>query len=161
MSGESLNNPDGACAGWHGTITDATPQVAMQTAQRQREAAELSNLAKTIFLSQMSHELRTPLNAVMGFSQLLLMDGSPSQGQRDQLQHIKRAVDWLLEMIADLMDLSKIETGDLALKSEAVDRAPSSPRRWTSSSRPRRQAASAWPTNGPGPRPGCARTAPA
>jgi CheY-like chemotaxis protein/anti-sigma regulatory factor (Ser/Thr protein kinase) len=69
----------------------------------------------------MSHELRTPLNAVLGFSQLLLMDGSLTQPQRDKLLHIQRAPHWLLEMIGDLMDLSMIETGDLTLKLEAVD----------------------------------------
>jgi light-regulated signal transduction histidine kinase (bacteriophytochrome)/CheY-like chemotaxis protein len=121
VSGEPLSNPDGICVGWHGTLTDSTSEVAVQTALRLKEAAELSNLVKSKFLSQMSHELRTPLNAVLGFSQLLLLDGTLSQGQRDKLRHIQRAGDWLLEMIADLMDLSQIETGHLTLKLEAVD----------------------------------------
>jgi light-regulated signal transduction histidine kinase (bacteriophytochrome) len=121
VSGEPLNNQDGVCIGWHGTITDATQEVAAQTALRQKEAAELSNLAKTKFLSQMSHELRTPLNAVLGFAQLLLMDTTLLQPQRDKIRHIQRAGDWLLEMIGDLMDLSQIETGHLMLKIEAVE----------------------------------------
>jgi light-regulated signal transduction histidine kinase (bacteriophytochrome)/CheY-like chemotaxis protein len=121
VSGEPLRNQDGTCIGWHGTITDSTLEVTVQTALRLKEAAEMSSLAKSRFLSQMSHELRTPLNAVLGFSQLLLMDGTISQPQRDKLRHIQRAGDWLLEMIGDLMDLSQIETGNLVLKTEVVD----------------------------------------
>ncbi len=121
LGGEPLRDPHGQVTGWHGTITDATPEVAMQKALRQKEAAEMSSLAKTKFLSQMSHELRTPLIAVLGFSELLLIDRSISEPQRDKLRHIQRAGHWLLEMISDLMDLSQIETGRLSLKLEPVD----------------------------------------
>ena len=121
LGGEPLKDQYGRVTGWHGTITDATHEVAVQTALRLKEAAEMSSLAKSKFMSQMSHELRTPLNAVLGFSQLLLMDESASQTQRDKLWHIKCAGEWLLEMIADLMDLSRIESGNLQIAIEAVD----------------------------------------
>jgi signal transduction histidine kinase len=121
LGGEAMKNHHGRITGWHGTITDVTHEVAVQTALRQMEAAEMSNVAKSKFLSQMSHELRTPLNAVLGFSQLLLMDPTATREQRGNLEHIRRAGDWLLVMISDLMDLSMIETGNLSVKLEAVD----------------------------------------
>ena len=114
LNGEPMRDRDGSQVGWHGTVSDLTHEVAVQSALRQKEAAELSSLAKSRFLSQISHELRTPLNAVLGFSQLLLSDGAATEAQRDQVLHIKRAGDWLLAMISDLMDLSQIETGNLS-----------------------------------------------
>jgi signal transduction histidine kinase len=78
-------------------------------------------LTKSKFLSQVSHELRTPLNAVLGFSQLVLMDPSTPAGQRQQIKHIHDAGKWLLTMVTDLLDLSRIETGNLAVTMTAVD----------------------------------------
>ncbi|MBC7939705.1 MAG: GAF domain-containing protein [Chitinophagaceae bacterium] len=121
LGGEPLKDRQGRLIGWHGTITDTTLEVAVQTALRLKESAEMSSLAKSKFLSQMSHELRTPLNAVLGFSELLLMDSSMSPTQRDKVEHVQRAGKWLLEMIADLMDLSQIETGNLSMKLETID----------------------------------------
>ncbi len=121
ISGEPLVDPGGEGSGWHGTITDTTQDVAAEAALRLRDAAELANRTKSKFLSRMSHELRTPLNAVLGFSQLLLMDGGLTQSQRDRIRHIERAGDWLLVMISDLMDLSQIESGSVSVTLEAVD----------------------------------------
>jgi light-regulated signal transduction histidine kinase (bacteriophytochrome) len=121
VGGEPLRDAQDQIVGWHGTISDLTQEVAVQTALRLKEAAELSNLAKSNFLSQMSHELRTPLNAVLGFAQLLLLDAALDPAQREKVAHIKTAGTWLLEMISDLMDLSRIETGNLALRLEAVE----------------------------------------
>jgi signal transduction histidine kinase len=79
--------------------------------------AQAANRAKTEFLSHMSHELRTPLNAVMGFAQLLQIDESDplSPNQRRRVALIHEAGDHLLQMISELLDLTRIESGQLAL----------------------------------------------
>lgn len=121
LNGEPLRNGNVAPVGWHGTVNDVTIESEMHDALRQKQVAESANLAKTQFLSQISHELRTPLNAVMGFSQLLLADPALSPRQLEQVSHIHRAGGWLLAMISDLLDLSRIETGNLSLNMAVVD----------------------------------------
>jgi signal transduction histidine kinase/CheY-like chemotaxis protein len=85
-------------------------------------SAELANKAKSDFLSSMSHELRTPLNSILGFSQLL--DGDPDQplsdDQQDSLFHINNSGRYLLELINNVRDLSKIEAGQVHLNIEEV-----------------------------------------
>jgi signal transduction histidine kinase len=93
----------------------------MHAAMQHKAAAELASLTKSKFLSQVSHELRTPLNAVLGFSQLVLMDPTTPAAQRHQIQHIHDAGKWLLTMVTDLLDLSRIETGNLSVTLSAVD----------------------------------------
>ena len=87
------------------------------------EAAERANAAKTRFLSHISHELRTPLNAVVGFSQLLQIDKKQplTDAQRVQVHHIETAGSHLLAMINDVLDLSRIESGMMALSLEAIN----------------------------------------
>jgi PAS domain S-box-containing protein len=107
---------------WHGYIEDVTERRELDQA-RQRAAAEAAaNRAKTEFLSRMSHELRTPLNAVMGFTQLMEVDQAepPSEGQRRRLRLVREAGSHLLQMIGDLLDLTRIEAGHLALALEPV-----------------------------------------
>ncbi|EGJ11804.1 MULTISPECIES: response regulator [Rubrivivax] len=79
--------------------------------------AEAANRAKSAFLANMSHEIRTPLNAITGMVHLLQREASPQQ-QRS-LSVIARAVDHLLSLVNDVLDLSKIESGKLTL--ETVD----------------------------------------
>jgi CheY-like chemotaxis protein len=76
--------------------------------------------AKNDFLSRMSHELRTPLNSVLGFGQLLQLDPTLGEGQREHVQHIVRGGQHLLELINEVLDISRIESGSLALSPEAV-----------------------------------------
>ncbi len=108
--------PDGATL-WHGYISDITERRRYGAALLDAQAAAQANAAKTEFLSRMSHELRTPLNAVLGFSQLLLSDPQrPLQdSQRVRVGHIERAGQHLLAMIGDVLDLSRIESGNLPL----------------------------------------------
>jgi signal transduction histidine kinase/CheY-like chemotaxis protein len=83
-------------------------------------AAEAANRSKSEFLSRMSHELRTPLNAVLGFSQLLELDELTSD-QEQAVGQITKGGRHLLDLINEILDISQIETGQLALSPEAVD----------------------------------------
>ena len=93
---------------------------AKQEAERAKQEAERANQAKSQFLSRMSHELRTPLNAILGFGQLLNMGGLEPR-QEECVQQILRGGRHLLELINEVLDISRIETGSLALSSEAVN----------------------------------------
>lgn len=80
-----------------------------------RDAADQANLAKSQFLAQMSHEIRTPLNAVTGLS-TLMMRSELNTKQRDYLEKIHTASKSLLALVNDILDLSKIESGNLTLE---------------------------------------------
>ena len=84
-----------------------------------RAQAERSNHAKSEFLSRIGHELRTPLNAVIGFAQLLEMDELPSD-QRESVHHIHKAGRHLLELINEVLQISRIEAGNMALSLEPI-----------------------------------------
>jgi len=88
-----------------------------------RVEAEQANLAKSQFLSSMSHELRTPLNAVMGFGQLLELDHEHplSETQRKSVTQILKGGKHLLELIDQVLNLAKIESGKMTLSVETVD----------------------------------------
>ncbi len=107
---------------WYGYIEDVTERVQLEQARRDAALASAANRAKTEFLSRMSHELRTPLNAVLGFTQLIEIDHTdpPSPGQRQRLQLIREAGEHLLSMIGDLLDLTRIESGGMALALEPM-----------------------------------------
>lgn len=88
-----------------------------------RDLADSANRAKSKFLASMSHELRTPLNAVIGFSQALEsgMGGTLSKKQREYLGDIRGSGEHLLSLICDLLDVSKIELGEIEIVNEQVD----------------------------------------
>jgi len=101
----------------------ATPELErgmVETERAARHAAEAANRAKSEFLAGMSHELRTPLNAVLGYAQLLTMDGGLSARQARGLDTIHKSGQHLLELINDILDLARIEAGRTELNPEPV-----------------------------------------
>ena len=82
------------------------------------EAAEQANKAKTIFLSNMSHEIRTPMNAIIGLDTIALNDPDISQKTREYLTGIGDSAEHLLNLINDILDMSRIESGRMILKNE-------------------------------------------
>ncbi|RKU17244.1 hypothetical protein C6500_15745 [Candidatus Poribacteria bacterium] len=87
---------------------------------RAQQAVEYASRAKSDFLANMSHELRTPLNAIIGFAEILRDElvGSINDEQRECINDIHISGEHLLEMINDILDLSKIEAGKMALQLE-------------------------------------------
>lgn len=100
-------------------------RVAERTAQLEaaRVRAEESDRAKTAFLATMSHELRTPLNSIIGFTDLLLagIPGPLNEEQEKQLGIVQQSSKHLLSLISDLLDLAKIEAGQLKLDRRSYD----------------------------------------
>lgn len=110
-------------------IRSVREQYTQELAAKNQELAlrnqevETANRLKSEFLASMSHELRTPLHTIIGFSELLLeeLDGPLNSKQRRFLGHIKQDSQHLLEIINDILDLSKIEAGRLELQREEFD----------------------------------------
>ncbi len=103
--------------------TDVSELKAAQIADNARAVAEEANRAKTDFLARMSHELRTPLNAMLGFAQLLGSDTAAplSPTQSEQVRLMTQAGWHLLDLVNDVMDISRIESGRLEVLSEPFD----------------------------------------
>ena len=121
--GRRLPPEHGHTASLIGVLRDVT-DVANQAEQAlKREAAERVAQEQRAFLSRLSHELRTPLNAILGFAQLLGLGdrASLSDAQRRQVQWILTAGQQLLALIEDVLDLSKVEAGEITLHLERVD----------------------------------------
>lgn len=95
--------------------TELEMRVEARTAElrQAKEAAESANRAKSAFLANMSHELRTPLNAILGFSQLMVRDASIGEQHRENLGIINRSGEHLLNLINDILEMSKIEAGQV------------------------------------------------
>jgi len=101
-------------------VRDITEQRRAEAAVRQaKEEADRANRAKSDFLSRMSHELRTPLNAVLGFAQLLTGEALGDEA-RDNVQQILKGGHHLLDLVNEVLDISRIEAGRLSLSLEPV-----------------------------------------
>lgn len=91
---------------------------------RQREIADSSNIAKSRFLANMSHELRTPMNAILGFSEILQSDHMakmPPERTKEYIGLIHNSSSHLLNVLNDILDMSKIESGKYEIISEPFD----------------------------------------
>lgn len=85
-----------------------------------REAAESANMAKSRFLSNMSHDIRTPMNAIIGMTQLASSHADEPERVREYLNHIGQSGKLLVNLINDILDLSKIESGKMTLNNSTV-----------------------------------------
>jgi len=94
---------------------DVTEMKELQEGRQRAEIAEESNRAKTLFIANMSHEIRTPMNSILGYSELAL-DDTITDGTRELLKKIVLNTKWLLNVINDVLDISKIESGNLELE---------------------------------------------
>ena len=103
------------------TIIDTEMRETLQRNEALAEAlkaAEEANRAKTAFLSNMSHEIRTPMNAIIGLDNIALNDATISDTTRDHLEKIGTSAKHLLGIINDILDMSRIESGRMVIKSE-------------------------------------------
>ena len=124
--GKPTRRPDGSPKTYVGVFIDITEQKElMQELARQRESlsialeeANQANKAKTAFLSNMSHEIRTPMNAIIGLDRIALNDPGISDATREHLEKIGLSAQHLLNIINDILDMSRIESGRMIVKNE-------------------------------------------
>ncbi len=113
---------DGKTVGIYAIYRDITDiKSAEERLKLAKEDAETANRAKSIFLANMSHEIRTPMNAILGYAQLMQQDATLSSDQRQSLAIISRSGDHLLNLINDVLEMSKIEAGRVELHPSAFD----------------------------------------
>ncbi len=107
------------------TIMDITLRKQMEISLRlAKEQADAANLAKSAFLANMSHELRTPLNAIIGFSEMMIKETFGPLGNAkypEYLNDIHHSAEHLLEIINEVLDMSKIEAGRVDLDEQSLD----------------------------------------
>lgn len=116
-----LRNASGETIGVFGIFTDVTKEKEREVELRRAcELAVAANEAKTNFLADMSHEIRTPMTAILGFTEMLLGDDLKSE-QATSLDAIRRNADHLLRLINDILDLSKVDTGETELNVSPFD----------------------------------------
>ncbi|TVQ16198.1 MAG: PAS domain-containing sensor histidine kinase [Leptolyngbya sp. DLM2.Bin15] len=117
-----VRDANGEVLYYEGLVRDISDRKRAELAlQAAKESADAANKAKSEFLANMSHELRTPLNAVIGFTQIMLRDSRISAEHRENLEIIHRAGEHLLDLINDVLEMSKIEAGKTVLSSENFD----------------------------------------
>ena len=125
LSVTAIRDTNGTITGYMGLAGDITERLkAEENLRKAKEAAEGANRAKSEFLAAMSHELRTPLNAIIGFSQGLISrtDRHPlNTHQKDRLEKIHVSGLHLLGLINDILDIAKIESGQVDVKPREFD----------------------------------------
>jgi PAS domain S-box-containing protein len=106
-----------------GTVHDITDRVRVEQERQHRHRAEAADRVKSAFLATMSHELRTPLNSIIGFTGILLqgLTGPITGEQHKQLDMVRTSARHLLALVNDVLDISKIEAGQLDVAREPFD----------------------------------------
>jgi signal transduction histidine kinase/CheY-like chemotaxis protein len=118
----AVRDPEGALQYLEGIAIDITVQREAERAMAEaKESADAANRAKSQFLASMSHELRTPLNGILGYAQILERDASLGATQQRGIHVIHQSAEHLLDLINDVLDLSKVEAGRLELHSTPCD----------------------------------------
>ncbi|MES2089097.1 MAG: PAS domain-containing sensor histidine kinase, partial [Pseudomonadota bacterium] len=122
-TGRMVQPQDGGATCLIGVLRDVTKELSQADMALKRASAERVAQSQREFLSRLSHELRTPLNAILGFAQLLDMDQRQplAQVQRQQVQWILSAGQQLLRLVEDVLDLSKVEAGEITMRLQTVD----------------------------------------
>ena len=113
---DAEGNPTGAVIISRDISESVEAERALQLA---KEEAEQANIAKSEFMSRMSHELRTPLNSVLGFAQILQMELESSE-ELEMIGYIVRSGGYLLELINEVLDISRVESGSIGVSLELV-----------------------------------------
>ena len=120
--GEAIINEAGEIVKLFGTVMDISDRKHVEEAlQKAKEVAEIANNAKSQFLANMSHELRTPLNAILGFTQVMQRNPSLSAQDQEYLNIIMNSGEHLLGLINDILDMSKIEAGQISFNETCFD----------------------------------------
>jgi PAS domain S-box-containing protein len=113
---DAHGNPTGAVMISRDVTESVEAAAALEVA---KEEAERANLAKSEFMSRMSHELRTPLNSVLGFAQILQMEMTSAE-ELELIGYIVKSGGYLLELINEVLDISRVESGSIAVELEVV-----------------------------------------
>ena len=125
ITGQAYRDADGRPSHLLCTCSDKTEQRRAEQLELDKTAAERASRAKSEFLSRVSHELRTPLHGILGFAHLMSLDQDTplSVPQQRRLQHVLHSGRHLLDLINDMLDLSRIEAGRLELDIAVIDAA--------------------------------------
>ncbi len=113
---------EGNCVGKRGIIIDNSVRKRyIELLKKEKQKAEQSDKLKSAFLANMSHEIRTPMNAILGFSELLLNRNLGREERDEFLQYIRNSGNSLLNIIDDIIDIAKIEAGELKIVFQSFD----------------------------------------